>query len=216
MIHYKKIRQIKGMKKGYIKKYLIEYIVSDKLLFGLICASLHCFYDSDKNGLFLRTYGLIIIDAIASILYMVAYLKQFETDSINNYKKNKKEKYVSKTPLLDTKIGKYHTIIGYKILISITAALLYFVQVTIYHGTYMTWKSGIDFIMFFFSLMYFDVFWEGGFKKFFYNLNSLKEMTNNESFFRKNILYLLLFLVALYQVWSFVSEILFCLSLLES
>jgi hypothetical protein len=216
LINYKKIRQIKGMKKGYIKKYLIEYIVSEKLIFGLICASLHCFCDSDKNGLFLRTYGLIIIDAIASILYMVAYLKQFETDSINNYKKNKKEKYVSKPPLLDTKLGKDNTIIGYKILIWIIVALLYSLKVFINHGTYMTMKSGVDFTMFYFSLMYFDVFWKGGLKNFFYNLNSLKEMTNNESFVRKNVLYLLIFLVALYQIWSLKSEVLFCLSFLES
>lgn len=131
-------------------------------------------------------------------------------------KKTKKKKYVSRSLLLDTKLGKDYTIIGYKILICIIVALLYSVTVFINHGTYMTMKSGIDFTMFYFSLMYFDVFWKGGVKKIFYNLNCLREMTNNESFFRKNVLYLLLFFVALYQIWSLKSEVLFCLSLLES
>ena len=56
----KKSDKLKGWK-GYIKKYLREYIVSVKFLFGLICASLPSFCDSDKNGLFLKTYGLRII-----------------------------------------------------------------------------------------------------------------------------------------------------------
>ena len=68
--------------------------------------------------------------------------------------------------------------------------------------------------MFFISIAYFEVFWEDGVKNFSCNLKNLKGITKNDSSVRKTTFYLFLFLVALYQIYSFISELSYGISLL--
>lgn len=219
MIHYKKIRQIKGMRKSWISQYLKQYLFSGTFIYSLIFASLHFFLDSDKNGLFVRTYGLIIMDAVANVLYLILYIFQSEKDMINDYLKNKKHQVDLKTPLLDKKIGKNGTVSAFKIMIFLLFSILYVFYLYSYKffinvDMFMTKKSAFEYVMFFISIAYFEVFWEDGVKKFSCNLKNLKEITKNDSSVRKTTFYLFLFLVAFYQIYSFISELSYGISLL--
>ncbi len=219
MIHYKKIRQIKGMRKSWISQYFKQYLFSGTFIYSLIFASLHFFLDSDKNGLFVRTYGLIIMDAVANVLYLILYIFQSEKDMINDYLKNKKQQVDLKTPLLDKKIGKNGTVSAFKIMIFLLFSILYVFYLYSYKyfinvDMFMTKKSAFEYVMFFISIAYFEVFWEDGVKNFSCNLKNLKGITKNDSSVRKTTFYLFLFLVALYQIYSFISELSYGISLL--
>lgn len=219
MIHYKIIRQIKGMRKSWISQYLKQYLFSGTFIYSLIFASLHFFLDSDKNGLFVRTYGLIIMDAVANALYLILYIFQSEKDIINAYLKHKGQQVDLKMPLLDRKIGKNGTVYAFKIGIFLLFSILYIGYLYSYKyfikvDKFMTIKSAFEYVMFFFSIAYFEVFWKDGVKKFSCNLKNLKEITKNNSSVRKITFYLFLFLVALYQIYSFISELLYGISLL--
>ena len=217
--HYKKIRQIKGMRKSWISQYFKQYLFSGTFIYSLIFASLHFFLDSDKNGLFVRTYGLIIMDAVANVLYLILYIFQSEKDMINDYLKNKKQQVDLKTPLLDKKIGKNGTVSAFKIMIFLLFSILYVFYLYSYKyfinvDMFMTKKSAFEYVMFFISIAYFEVFWEDGVKNFSCNLKNLKGITKNDSSVRKTTFYLFLFLVALYQIYSFISELSYGISLL--
>ena len=78
----------------------------------------------------------------------------------------------------------------------------------------MTWGSAFEYVMFFLSVAYFDIFWDGGIKKFSYNLKNLKKITENDVLVKKTLFYCFLCLIALYQLYSIISNLLYGISLL--
>ena len=159
------------------------------------------------------------MDAVANVLYLILYIFQSEKDIINAYLKHKRQQIDLKTPLLDRKIGKNGTVSAFKIVIFLLFSILYVLYLYSYKyfinvDKFMTKKSAFEYVMFFISIAYFEVFWKDGVKKFSCNLKNLKEITKNDSSVRKITFYLFLFLVALYQIYSFISELLYGILLL--
>lgn len=219
MIHYKKRRQIKGVLKSRFRQSLKQYLFSITFIYSLIFASIHFFLDLDKNGLFVRTYGLIIIDVIANVLYWILDAFQSAKEMKNVYLKNKRQQVDFTTPLLDKKIGGNATVSAFKMIFFLFFSMLYILYLYLNRyfknvDLFMTKKSAFDYVMFYISIAYFDIFWEGGVKKFFCNLKNLNLITENYSYVRKTAFYLFLFLVALYQMYSFISELSYGISLL--
>lgn len=216
----KKLRQIKGIQKGWICQYLKEYLLSGVFIYSLLFAIIHFFIDLDKNGLFIRTFGIVLIDVTANIAYLILYSIQSKREQVNNYLKNKKQQEFFWQPLIDKKMGKNSIVAAFKLIFFLLLTIGYLIYTYAYYcffkNTYafMTWGSAFEYVMFFLSVAYFDIFWDGGIKKFSYNLKNLKKITENDVLVKKTLFYCFLCLIALYQLYSIISNLLYGISLL--
>ena len=219
MIHEKKMRQIRGMGREQAWQCAKEYLLSGAFIYSLVFAIVHFLFDEDKNGLFIRTFGLVLIDAAATGIYDVLSICQNMRESVNAHLKNKKKPECFKTPLLEPNIGKNGAVCGFKIILFLAVSVLYGTYLYLYKwitGTdiFMTGESAFGYVMFFISVAYFDVFWEGEFKRIFTDWGKLKELTKEDSFLQKYGFYLFLLLVAGYQVYSFLGDLWYGISML--
>ena len=219
MINKKKIRKIRGKKKERIRQYLTQYILSFPFVYSLIFATLHFFFDKDKNGLFLITYGLIMIDIFSNVLYLKLSISQLERDLINDHLKSKKQFLDLKPLLLDKGSERLYIVISFKLLLFLAISaiyILYLYGMKYLFGidAFMTNKSAFEYTMFFCSIVSFEVFWIGGVKNISYNLINLKAITKDDSLGKKIIFYSLLIFVILYKMFSKISDFFYGISFL--
>ena len=136
------------------------------------------------------------------------------------YLKNKKQQEFFWQPLIDKKMGKNSIVAAFKLIFFLLLTIGYLIYTYAYYcffkNTYafMTWGSAFEYVMFFLSVAYFDIFWDGGIKKFSYNLKNLKKITENDVLVKKTLFYCFLCLIALYQLYSIISNLLYGISLL--
>lgn len=218
VINIKKSRQINGMVKGKMKKCILEYLISLPFIYSLIFATAHYFCDGNS---FINTYVLVIIDIMANAFYYSLYIAQYKRNLINDYFINKKQGYAFKIPLIDKEIRVSDTINAFRIsFFSIFSVLyiiyLYFYNCSIGESQFMSIKDSFDYIMFFISIAYFNVYWDGGYKRFVSNLKSIKLITKNDNFLKKYTFYLVLIFVATYQIYICISDVLYIFSFMHS
>ena len=80
----------------------------------------------------------------------------------------------------------------------------------------MDMSDAFDYIMFFVSIAYFNVYWDGGYKNFLSNLKNIKSITENDKFLKKYMFYLILIFVAAYQIYTSISDVVYIFSFMHS
>ena len=202
-----------------IYKDILQYILNIGFGYTLILAALH-FIDADEKNIytFLMVFGLIIMDIVIYTLYLLLHYRDRSIVMENTYWKNKKQHVESKTLLFDNKLDKDSLLVALKIIGYLLLAIIYLfilLYTTLTNtAVFMDFERTVGYAMLFVSIIYFDLFWAGGKKKFLSNIKSIKRITNKDSLPRKKGFYLILFVVALYQIYSFFPELQYGASLL--
>lgn len=217
-ISRKKYRQINGMVKSKTKRCILAYLLSFSFIYSLTFATTHYFYDGNS---FINTYGLVIIDIMANALYYFLYIVQYKRNLINDYFRNKKQEYVFKIPLIDKEIRMSDMINSFRICFFIIISILYTIYLNVYSPLigkfqFMDMSDAFDYIMFFVSIAYFNVYWDGGYKNFLSNLKNIKSITENDKFLKKYMFYLILIFVAAYQIYTSISDVVYIFSFMHS
>lgn len=216
-INRKKKRRIDAIIKNKKKEILVNYFFSPSFFYMVIFASMHYFFD--KNSIFLSTFGVVIIDIVASFIYYIMYLQQVWRDEINIYYENKKKNKPFMVPLINKSIGEYETIAAFKIILFLILSIFVCIYYVIFGYIlksieFMSASNAFEYAMFLISIAYFDVFWEGGVKKINYNFKRIRCLTKEDKIYKKIFFYILLFAVAMYQLYTFISDINFALKFL--
>lgn len=216
-INSKKLKQIKGMTKGEGCKCIRECMLSFALVYSLIFATAHYFLDADS--LILCTYGVVLMEILASVAYCILHIIQYRRDLINQYLHNTGQTIRYKISLLDKRNGVSETISGFKICFFLIITIGYlFVNYSLMlftgKGRFMDVNSAFDYVMFFISIAYFDIYWDGGYKQFVANLKNIIKITKDDNFFRKIVFYIILIVVAVYQIYAFISDMRYGIALL--
>ncbi|MBU3227356.1 hypothetical protein [Clostridium algidicarnis] len=209
-IHWKTRRRINGLIRRETRKLLKKYFCSLSFIYMIGFAFLHYFFDEDS--IFLNTFGVVLIEMIASFTYYKLYLLQRKRDAINIVCENKKIQKPYKVPLIDKNIGEEGTIAAFKMVLFLICSFM----MTLYYGIggyifkkveFMSLSNAFEFGMFFISVAYFDVFWEGGVKKFYSNFKRMRNITEEDKRYKKIMFYVFLCFVAVYQLYVFISDI---------
>lgn len=216
-INRRKMKTINGHTKEEFRECIQEYAFSFSVVYSLIFATVHFF--GDKDSLFINTYGIFAIDLLANIVYCILYSIQYKRNLINKHLENKNEPCCFRTPLLNENEEKSSTVNAYKMLLFLLVTMVYVVYLYVYKfftGTsrFMDVSNALDYVMFFMSIAYFDFFWDVGYKKFGSNLKSIKSITKEDKILRKYAFYFVLLVVAIYQCYSFISDIMYGISLI--
>lgn len=210
VIHWKTRRKINGIIRGKRKELLKNYFCSLSFIYMIGFASLHYFLD--EGSIFLNTFGVVLIEMIASFIYYTLYLSQSRRDEINIACENKKIEKTYKIPLINKNIGEEGSISAFKMILF----LICFLIMILYYGIvgniskeveFMSPSNAFEFIMFFVSIAYFDVFWEGGVKKFYSNFKRNRNITKEDKRYKKTFFYIILCAVAVYQLYDFILDI---------
>lgn len=202
-------RKIKAIKKNRTREVLINYFVSFSFLYMLLFAGIHYFKDDD--ALFINTFGVVIIDVVASLIYYILLIKQIGRNQINICYENKKKTQPFPVSLIDKNLGENGTISAFKMIIFIIVLILLSIYclISVYYlskAPFMSINNALDFVMFFISIAYFDLFWEGGIKKLSFNFRRVLYLTSEDNFFIKTIFFSLLSIVAMYQLYTFIID----------
>lgn len=198
------------MIKGEKRRLLKEYFCSLSFIYMISFAYIH--YFSDKSSIFLNTFGVVFIEMMASFIYYKLYFLQRKRDAINIVCENKKKEKQYKVLLIDKNIGEEGTIAAFRMILFLFCST----GMTLYYGIggyilkkveFMSLSNVFEFVMFFISIVYFDLFWEGGIKKFYSNFKRNLNITKNDKIYRKILFHILLCFVAIYQLYVFISDI---------
>lgn len=168
-IHWKTKRKIEAIVRIERKKLLKNYFCSVSFIYMILFASLHYFFD--KDSIFLTTFGIVIIDLIASYIYFKLFLLQSRRDGINITYEHKKLEKRYKLPLIDRTNTQETTISMFKMIILLLSYIVLSFYYLIYGNLikkveFMSVPNSIECVMFFISIAYFDIFFEGGIKKY--------------------------------------------------
>ncbi len=157
--------------KNEILKAVSEYLLSFSFIWFMVYSIFYFNIFQKLN--FANTYLLVIIDMIATILLFVVKQKGIRSDF---------PKPVIKLFLL--------------LIVMVIIAVFCYLS-----GKSMNFSNGSTFAMNFLTLMYFELYWEGGPKCIESNWNNIKMTTKNDKLFEKISFYVFLSIILLYQVY---------------
>lgn len=217
LINRKTLRKIRGMINGEIKEIVKKYFLSLSFFYMISFAFLH--YILDKDSIFLTTFGVVIFDMVASCIYYTLYILQYRWDKLNIAHENKKIEKPYKIPLIDKNNGEAETISAFKMILFFICAMFlsvyyFFFGYVLHDVKFMSISNSFEFSMFFMSVAYFDLFFEGGFGKLRFNLRRIKFLTRDDILIKKLGFYLLLLSVAIYQIYAYGTDIILLVSII--
>lgn len=211
-INWKTKRTIDGIVYGKRKEIFKNYFYSFYFTYMLFFSIFHYFFD--KDSIFINTFGVAIIDILASFVYYSLYILEYKRNQINIACKYKKLDKPYKIPLIDKNIGDEGSIAIFKLIIF----LLLCIVLVFYYGVFgyilqkvefMSLSNSFDFVMFFISVAYFDMFFEGDFKYLTFNINRIKFLVKDDIPVKRIAFYMFLSFVAIYQFYTIYSDLSF-------